>query len=94
VRVTIRGNPVPSAAKIRRDLLREGDRVWIMNDSSRLEIRPVTIALKGPDVVYVTGGVREGERIVTTDLSAAVEGQPLRTREEPAARNATRGTSR
>ncbi|HPU83998.1 MAG TPA: efflux RND transporter periplasmic adaptor subunit [Candidatus Latescibacteria bacterium] len=94
VRVAIRGNPVPSAAKIRRDLLREGDRVWIMNDSSRLEIRPVTIALKSPDAVYVTGGVREGERIVTTDLSAAVEGQPLRTREEPPARNATRGTSR
>jgi RND family efflux transporter MFP subunit len=92
VRVAIEGIGIPSAVAIRRDVVREGDRVWIMNDSSRLEIRGVTIALRSEEVVYVTDGVRNGERMVTTNLSSAVQGQALRTRVEDVGNS--RGTNR
>lgn len=79
-RVEIEGVPLDSAAAIDRNVVRDGDRVWVMNDEDKLEIRSVRIAYRGPEHVYVTGGVREGERLVTTDLSAPVDGMPLRTR--------------
>jgi len=79
-RVEIEGIALDSVAVIARNVIRDGDRVWIMNDEDKLEIRGVQIAYRGVDDVYVTDGVREGERLVTTDLSAPVEGMPLRTR--------------
>jgi len=80
VRVEIEGTELESAAPISRRLLRDGHNVWIMNADNRLEIRPVTVAFRSRDRVLVTEGVRPGERLVTTDLPAPVEGMPLRTR--------------
>jgi len=79
-RVEIEGITLDSVAVIDRNVIRDGDRVWIMNDEDKLEIRPVGILYRGVDDVYVAEGVREGERLVTTDLSAPVQGMALRTR--------------
>ncbi|MDW7643785.1 MAG: efflux RND transporter periplasmic adaptor subunit [Desulfuromonadales bacterium] len=81
VRVEIVGSAVESAAKIPRRLVRDGDTVWIMNEQDRLEIRPIEILFRGPDDVLVPQGLREDERLVVTDLSAAVEGMRLRLQE-------------
>jgi len=78
VRAEIEGTPVESAAAVRRDWLHDGDRVWVMNAEDRLEFRPVTVVFRSRDLVLVAGGLRDGERIVTTDLPAPVEGMPLR----------------
>ena len=64
-----------------RSLVRDGDTVWIMNEQDRLEIRPIEILFRGPDDVLVPQGLREDERLVVTDLSAAVEGMRLRLQE-------------
>ena len=78
VSVEIAGRPLKNVFAVRRDHLHDGDFVWIMNDQSRLEIRPVTIIFRGPEVVYVTEGVADGEKIITSDISAPVEGMLLR----------------
>jgi len=83
VRVEIEGRPIESVIEVRRDWLRDGNTVWIMNDQNRMEIRPVQIIFRNADAVYVTEGIKAGERIVTTDISAPVEGMPLRLNNDP-----------
>ncbi|BCA80846.1 efflux RND transporter periplasmic adaptor subunit [Desulfuromonas sp. AOP6] len=82
VRAEIAGHSVETAANIPRRLVRDGDTVWIMDDEGRLEIRPLDILFRGRDEVFVPQGLTEGERLVVTDLSAAVEGMRLRLRED------------
>jgi RND family efflux transporter MFP subunit len=82
VRVEVEGRTLDDVAAIDRRLLRDGDRVWIMRDDGALEIRPVSVAFRGPDRVLVSAGLSDGERLVVTDLPAAVEGMPLRVVED------------
>ncbi len=81
VRVEIEGREVGPVAVIERKLLHDGDNVWIMTPEEMLEIRPVEILYRGTDTVLVDAGLQPGERIVTSALSAAVEGMALRTRD-------------
>ncbi|MFP4054113.1 MAG: efflux RND transporter periplasmic adaptor subunit [Phycisphaerae bacterium] len=78
VRAEITGRDVESAVVLPRPLLRNGDQVWVMNDADRLEIRTVTMLYRGREDVLVSGGLEPGERVVTTDLGAPVEGMKLR----------------
>jgi RND family efflux transporter MFP subunit len=79
VRVEIEGGKLPSVAAVDRALLRDDDTVWVLDRDGRLEIRPVEIAFRGRDRVLVSSGVEAGDQIVTTDLSAPVQGMALRT---------------
>lgn len=72
------GRVVENAVALDRRFLRQGDRVWVMNSESRLEVRPVSIAHRGAERVVVTAGIESGERIVATDIATASEGMPLR----------------
>jgi RND family efflux transporter MFP subunit len=78
VRVEIEGELLPKAVAIERDLIRDGDQLWIMDDQDRLDIRTVEIAFRGKDQVLVTGGVREGEQLITSNLPSPVQGMSLR----------------
>jgi RND family efflux transporter MFP subunit len=80
VQVEIEGASVPQAALVERDLIRDGNHVWIMDNQNTLEIRPVEIAFRGQEYVLVTGGVRAGELLVTSNLPSPVQGMSLRTR--------------
>ncbi|UCG48795.1 MAG: efflux RND transporter periplasmic adaptor subunit [Phycisphaerales bacterium] len=75
----IQGRTLNSGFPIEVPHLREnGTAVWIMDDAGRLEVRPVQIAFRGPDRVYVTEGLTENEQLVVTDIAAPVPGMPLR----------------
>jgi multidrug efflux pump subunit AcrA (membrane-fusion protein) len=84
VRVEIVGASVPQAALVERDLIRDGNHVWIMDAQSTLDIRPVEIAFRGQESVVVTDGIREGELLVTSNLPSPVQGMSLRTRDDAA----------
>jgi RND family efflux transporter MFP subunit len=85
VRGEIEGTALEGVVSLDRALLRDGDRVWVMNAKGELEIRPVEVAFRGSEHVLVSSGLAPGERIVVSELSAPVEGMPLRTAEdEPA----------
>jgi len=85
VRIEIVGKTLPHAAAIERDLVRDGDRVWIMDDQDRLDIRPVEIAFRGRDQVLVTAGIKDGERLVTSNLPSPVQGMSLQIRDAESA---------
>lgn len=78
VRAEIQGRTIPSAISIDRELLRDGKNVWLMSKDGKLEIRSVDIVFRGEDRVLVTNGIELGDRIITTNLAAPVEGMPLR----------------
>jgi len=82
VRIEIEGRKLTSVIPLKRDYLRDGNTVWIMNDKDRLTIRPVKIVFKGKDTVYVSEGIDEGDRIVTSDISAPVKGMLIRLAEK------------
>jgi RND family efflux transporter MFP subunit len=77
VRVEIEGQLLPHAAMIERDLIHDGDQLWIMDDQGQLDIRPVKIAFRSQSHVLVTDGVQEGERLITTNLPSPVQGMTL-----------------
>ncbi len=90
VRAELAGIELDSVAAVNRRLFHEGDQVWVMNDKDELEIRPVAIAFRGRDQLFVSEGLRHGERLVTTDLPSPVEGMPLRTQDESPSPDATK----
>ena len=81
VRVEIEGKPLAQAAAIERDLVHDGNRVWIMDKQDNLDIRTVEISFRDLDQVLVTGGISPGELLVTSNLPSPVQGMSLRLRE-------------
>ncbi|MEM1343075.1 MAG: efflux RND transporter periplasmic adaptor subunit [Pseudomonadota bacterium] len=84
LRAEIAARPLPGAIALDRAWLREGDRVWVMAEDDRLQIRPVEIAWRGVERVLVSDGLAPGERIVTTAIASVAEGMALRTPEPEA----------
>jgi len=82
VRAEIQGRTLDSVFPIKSSHLRENDTVWVMDSEGRLEIRPVSIAFREPDRVYVAQGLTENEQLVVTDIAAPVAGMPLRVAED------------
>ena len=91
VRAAIEGTALENVIALDRNHLRNGNEVWVMNGEGELEIRPVDIAHRGRERVLVTDGLKAGETVVMTDLTAPVAGMRLRT--EPAEAAAAPGTS-
>jgi RND family efflux transporter MFP subunit len=78
VRVEIVGRLIRDTIALPRAFVRNGNTVWVMNDQNTLEIRPVRIAFSNRETVYITEGIEDNNLVVTTLLSAAVDGMPLR----------------
>jgi RND family efflux transporter MFP subunit len=78
VSVEIDGGVVKSMIALERDYLRDNDTVWVMDKDSKLDIRKVSMTFKGRDWVYISDGLEDGESVVLTTLSGAVQGMPLR----------------
>ncbi len=78
VRVDIEGKILPQVATVERDLVHDGDQLWIMDEDGRLDIRSVEIAFRGQDHVLVSDGIHAGERLITTNLPSPVQGMTLR----------------
>jgi len=78
VEVEIEGRVLPDSVVLDRNLVREGQTVWVMNGDDRLETRAVTIVHRGPDRVWITGGLADGDRVVRTNLTTPVDGMLLR----------------
>jgi hypothetical protein len=64
--------------------LRNANKVYVINDENRLEIRTVEVLSTSKDIVLVTAGVEIGDKVVTSTIPAAVDGMEVRaiTREQ------------
>ncbi len=79
VRLHIRGPELEGVLRLPRMALRDRSRVWVKSDSDRLEIRDVELVWAHDDIVYVSGDLRPGEQVVTSRMSAPVEGMRIET---------------
>ena len=77
VEARIEGEPLADVVRLDRDYVRQDDTVWVMEEG-RLSIRAVEIVLQDADYAYIAGGVRAGEKVVSTNLSTVTEGARLR----------------
>ncbi|MEL6712913.1 MAG: efflux RND transporter periplasmic adaptor subunit [Planctomycetota bacterium] len=71
-RVELPLQPVTAAIALPRAALREGPRVWLVDDEGRLEFRDVTVHLRGAERFLVTEGLVGGERVITSTIGAPV----------------------
>lgn len=84
VSAEIEGISEQNAFVMPRLALRNHDKVYVINDDNRLEIRTVSVLSTSEERVLVTGGVSPGERVVTSTLPNAVDGMEV----EPISRQA------
>lgn len=78
VDVQIDGRPVMEVAQIPRTAIREGNRVWVLSEDSKLDIRQISIEATAPETVYVSEGLKTGDKLITSDIPTPVEGMDLR----------------
>jgi hypothetical protein len=52
--------------------------VYVVNNSSELELRPVTVASFAADFALVTSGVASGDRVVTLGVQKLDAGHKVR----------------
>lgn len=68
------------AVVIPRKSIHEG-RVYLADQSNKLEIRPVGIKYTQGDIAVVESGLEKGDRLIVTDLFPVIEGMPLQVSE-------------
>ena len=57
--------------------LRANNNVWLMDKENKLTIKPIDVVYKNADVALLKQGISEEDKVITTYLSAAVEGTDL-----------------
>lgn len=67
-----------TAMVLPRLALRNANKVYVINDENRLEIRTVKVLSTSAERVLVTDGVKPGEKVVTSTIPAAVDGMEVR----------------
>ena len=77
VEAQLLGEEIKNVIRLKRDFLHNNE-VWTMEDG-KLAIKEVEVLLKDSEYVYITDGLKDGARVVTTNLSTVTEGIPLRT---------------
>jgi len=64
--------------------LRDGDRVFILDDEGRLQVREVSVLRRDRGQIVIEGGLEAGDRVVVSPLRIYSEGMSLRTVEAEA----------
>jgi multidrug efflux pump subunit AcrA (membrane-fusion protein) len=89
VRVEISGPDFSAVFALPRCALREGKRIWVMGAEGKLSIRKAEIAWLTRHEVLLSGGLKAGERVVTSSISGAYPGMRLRLPGEKPAKKST-----
>jgi multidrug efflux system membrane fusion protein len=76
-RVELTGAEQTGCLAVPRSAVRAGDQLHLVDGSSRLTRRRVSVGIRQPTFVCVTEGVEAEELVVLTDLEPAVEGMLL-----------------
>ncbi|MEA3415421.1 MAG: HlyD family efflux transporter periplasmic adaptor subunit [Thermodesulfobacteriota bacterium] len=77
VTALIKGKKIKQIFVLPRHLVHTGDVVYTMTDN-RLKIRPVSILRKVRDLVYIDKGLSNGDLVIKSPLSGAVDGMKVR----------------
>lgn len=71
-----------NSVELPRSYVREGNQVYVCTPDNRLDIRQITTPYRTDDYVYVTEGLKSGDRVVTTLISSPISGRKLRVKGE------------
>ncbi len=77
VRVRIEGKRIENVFQVPRSALKENDRVLLVTDAATLHIQPVTVKWRDADFVFVDSGLKQGDRIIVSNVAAPIEGMEL-----------------
>jgi len=77
VRVEIEGLPMNGALAVPREALVEGNLIWTITPEETLRRNEVKVGWRDGETVFVTGGLRDGARVIVTPLSLPIEGAPV-----------------
>ncbi len=81
VTVELTGKKIDKAYLLPRSAIHPGDLVYLA-DNNRLVIRPVEVIRRLNDSVYVGKGLKDGDTVIITPVSAPKEGMRLKVRRE------------
>ena len=81
VEVALEGRMLDRVIPIPAEALRRGSKVWVAGPGGKLQVRQVTTARVNAKEALVLSGLRPGDRVVLSNITAAVDGLKLRTRE-------------
>lgn len=77
VKVEIDAGVLDNVYAIPRQALRAGDRIWILNQKGRLDIRPVDIVWRRKDEILVNAELASQERLITSRLQSPLPGMKV-----------------
>ena len=77
VTLTLAGREFDDAYQVRRDRVNDDGSVWVVNDLI-LRKRQPELLYSGRDYVWFSRGFEPGDRLLTSQVDAAVEGMPVR----------------
>jgi len=83
VEADIRGRRVDDIISLPRSVLREGNRVLVVDDEDRLHYRTIEPLRLYRDRVLVRAGLRSGERVCVSPIQTVVEGKRVAPVAEP-----------
>ncbi len=82
VELQLLGRRLADVALIPRRALRDGNTVWLADETMQLRIRPVQVLRRQADRVVIGEDLKDGEQVVVSTLSGAADGLKLRVRGE------------
>jgi len=77
VSAQIQGIAVDNVIVLPRYTLQSDNTILVANEDRELEIRPVIVIRAEPRLVYISAGVADGEKVITTTLEAPIPGMKL-----------------
>ncbi len=86
VSASIESNKTQDTMVLPRLALRSNNKVYVVNDDSKLEIRLVNVLSTTDKFVHISSGVKAGEKVVTSTVPIVTEGMDVKalTKEEAA----------
>jgi RND family efflux transporter MFP subunit len=78
VKVDISGKTLDGASLLPRAALRQGGIVWVVDNAGVLRFRKVKVARTYGEQSLISGGLKQGEKVVTTPMQAVSDGMNVR----------------
>jgi len=78
VNASIEGRELQDIVALPRYVMRAGNNVWVVDGRKRLRNRLVTLLRTGGDIVYISGGLDNGDLVSLTNLDSSFDGSEVR----------------
>ena len=79
VKAEIQGRQIENGYVIPREALRAGNKVYVVNDAGKLDVREVVVTHSTLTDAVIASGLEVGERVVVSSIRNAIQGMALET---------------